>query len=58
MNPDQLEAAIWQALTLHKATVTDAPALVRRLVRLADDYAAGDCEHVQARRRAVLERDA
>lgn len=54
---EQLEAAIWQALTRFKVTCPDAMMLVETLMIAARMYAAGDSEELTALRREVLHRE-
>lgn len=51
---DELEAALWSALTRHKVTVNDGLALMADLVAAAVAYAASDSEALTAVRRMVL----
>ena len=51
---DELEAALWLALTRHKVTVQDGLALMADLVAAAVAYAAGDSDALTAERRMVL----
>ena len=51
---DELEAALWSALTRHKVTVNDGLALMADLVAAAVAYAASDSEALTAARRMVL----
>lgn len=49
MNREQLEAHIWRAL----GTISDAPALVRRILALADAYAASEATEAAEHRRQL-----
>ena len=51
------EQAIWQAMTRHEVTVTDAVMFLDAILNIMDAYAAGDDEKLTAMRREVLARE-
>lgn len=60
MSPDDLEAAIWDAMRRHNITMSTpgAEGFVGELLRTAAAWAAGDSDEITLRRRQVLARDA